>query len=213
MLLEELILFERRMQESRISFDQDMRQKWIDVMKEREGTKKSKKKGASRQISSAMGNMTESSILEMLRAEEVEKEDKMKKKAEGLENRNKRKAEREIKQQESQETKKAAKEAKDAAKDEANRKKDEATKKKKEEADKKKEEKSMEQATKKAQKKSEKELRNTQKPQDPIKKCKECSNVFESVDPDSIFWRSCENCPNWFCKNCCSVDLEKCKYC
>ena len=50
---------------------------------------------------------------------------------------------------------------------------------------------------------------NNMKLQDPIKKCREYSNEFEPVDPDSILWRSCDNCPNWFC----SSDLEKCKYC
>ena len=72
-----------------------MRQKWVEVMKEREGAKKPRSKhGANRQISSAMGIMTEASIIEMLRGEEIEKENKQKIKAEELENRNKRKTEK-----------------------------------------------------------------------------------------------------------------------
>ena len=29
----------------------------------------------------------------------------------------------------------------------------------------------------------------------------------------SMLWRSCENCPNWFCPDCCTPELENCKYC
>ena len=180
-------------------------------MKEREGAKKlrSKHGAKNRQISSAMGIMKRASIIEMLRGEEIEKENKRKMKAEELENRNKRKAERDIRIQENLETKKAAK-------DEAVKKKEEDTKKKREEqeakkleADKKKEEKKLEQEVKRSQKKAE----NTKKSQDPIRKCRECSHEFEPFGQGSMLWRSCENCPNWFCPDCCSPELEKCKSC
>ena len=133
-----------RFQDNKNLFDKDMRQKWVEVMKEREGAKKPRSKNvANRLISSAMGIMTEASIIEMLRGDEIEKENKRIMKAEELENRNKRKAERDLRMQENLETKKAAK-------DEAVKKKEEDTKKKREEqeankleADKKKEEKKL----------------------------------------------------------------------
>jgi hypothetical protein len=72
-----------------------------------ERKRKTSKHGANRQISSAMGIMTEASIIEMLRLEEIEKENKRKMKAEELENRNKRKAERDLRIQENLDTKKS----------------------------------------------------------------------------------------------------------
>jgi len=54
---------------------------------------------------------------------------------------------------------------------------------------------------------------SNKKSQDPIRKCRECSHEFEPFGQGSMLWRSCENCPNWFCPDCCSPELEKCKYC
>ena len=54
---------------------------------------------------------------------------------------------------------------------------------------------------------------SNKKSQDPIRKCRECSHEFEPFGQGSMLWRSCENCPNWFCPDCCSPELEKCKSC
>ena len=54
---------------------------------------------------------------------------------------------------------------------------------------------------------------SNKKSQDPIRKCRECSHEFEPFGQGSMLWRSCENCPNWLCPDCCSPELEKCKYC
>ena len=54
---------------------------------------------------------------------------------------------------------------------------------------------------------------SNKKSQDPIRKCRECSHEFEPFGQGSMLWRSCENCPNWFCPDCCTPELENCKYC